>query len=781
MGNPKLQFKDKYVGIRHIGDNIYVPKNNTTFESTIYNIPRNNAPLVVVTYFQNNSDIAAQYLSKIAEDMAHSDWTLIVIDNGSTDKTWDILQSFNPGHVTYLPIKLERTFCREELRRRCMSISQEYVNDDSFIKIIDNPNIEFKRHDLKSFCFMATQEVVDEAVLLVYSIRAFHDLPIYIVCDDSTKTLISKIIDCTDIHFECSANKKDLQDIKVKYKKEFKRCGSGYHRMECLYQKIRAMEFALENESNTLFVDSDIVILDAIDDPLYEDIILSPHYWGARPHFGIYNAGYIFSAEHSFVQYWREAILKKSRFLEQEGMNHICETYDVGIFSKDHNIGFWRVTDGRQLHSRSDTFKSFHLHCFTDIPYKDVNSSSDITSIPEAAIPLNDNHNRLKNMFFSVLSHSRRPEHKTLFDIIQILKTKKYKSLPEFSTSKMIYGGWGSRSLPGPVKSSPDGKLNLKSQISFSTHRSGWKYAVQSLYDLHNEDGILFDGFLENNFGWTDHRRREIYNIPWVGFFHNPPNIPGWFMSEFSIQNLINTDEFRQSIEYCKGIYTLSEYHAKYVRKLLDVPVNAVLHPTKTDIPKFNFDAFKANENKKLINIGYWLRRLSSIYELPLSKSSIYEKWRLIPYTDKAPQQTIQQLLSQECLIHDKSIDERYSSNTKTIERLSNQEYDDALTKNIVFLDLYDSSANNAVIECIARYTPILINPIPAVIEYLGIEYPFYFNTLDEAAAKCQDIDLVNKTHLYLKEYNMAEKLTREYFKKSVTESGIYKSLNLVL
>ena len=90
---------------------------------------------------------------------------------------------------------------------------------------------------------------------------------------------------------------------------------------------------------------------------------------------------------------------------------------------------------------------------------------------------------------------------------------------------------------------------------------------------------------------------------------------------------------------------------------------------------------------------------------------------------------------------------------------------------------MYDSSANNAIIECIARATPILVNPIAAVVEYLGEEYPFYFNSLEEAAVKAKDENLVKETHQYLLSYSTRGKLSQDYFKKSMEESEVYNLL----
>jgi len=99
------------------------------------------------------------------------------------------------------------------------------------------------------------------------------------------------------------------------------------------------------------------------------------------------------------------------------------------------------------------------------------------------------------------------------------------------------------------------------------------------------------------------------------------------------------------------------------------------------------------------------------------------------------------------------------------------------LSQNIAFLHLYDSSANNALIECIARATPVLINPLPAVLEYLGPDYPFYFHTLAEAARKAEDTSLVLAAHEYLRQPALRQKLTGEYFLRSLVHSEIYRQL----
>ena len=109
---------------------------------------------------------------------------------------------------------------------------------------------------------------------------------------------------------------------------------------------------------------------------------------------------------------------------------------------------------------------------------------------------------------------------------------------------------------------------------------------------------------------------------------------------------------------------------------------------------------------------------------------------------------------------------------------LKNEDYDDLLMQNIVYLDLYDTSANNVIVECIVRNTPILINPLPGVKEYLGEDYPLYFNDRSEAGKKADDLGLIRAAYKYLQNHPIKEKLTLEYFVKSFAESKIYNLLS---
>ena len=350
---------------------------------------------------------------------------------------------------------------------------------------------------------------------------------------------------------------------------------------------------------------------------------------------------------------------------------------------------------------------------------------------------------------------------------------------------KVRLNDWGHEETTYHVPSNPEGKIDLGTQVTFFLHRSGWNYAMRALKPMHNDDGIFFHGFLEDVFCWNYFKyvKKKIipFDKPWTGFFHNPPNMPKWFSYKNSPQTILRNETFRKSLSTCAGLFTLSESHAEFMRRETNLPVSSIIHPTEIPEAQFNLEAFKQNKKKRILNIGYWLRKINSIYMLP-SDESIYKKTRVMPFSAKSRAMKTLSIFSEREKRHSpdhKNNEKLYGQNcggeTETFNMLPDNEYDELLSENIVFLDMYDSSANNAIIESIARATPVLVNPLPPIIEYLGVDYPFYFNTLEEAAKKASDFKLIKDTHQYLLECDTRKKLTPESFRKALRESEVYK------
>jgi hypothetical protein len=315
-------------------------------------------------------------------------------------------------------------------------------------------------------------------------------------------------------------------------------------------------------------------------------------------------------------------------------------------------------------------------------------------------------------------------------------------------------------------------KISVADQIrlNFGRHRSGLKYGLQHLRGLHHPKGVLLDAFIERTFSWTPERCIS-YSKSWIGFIHVPPHIPPWFHAEQSNLEIFESDPWKQSLPFCRGLFAFSKYHQRHLERVLPVSVETLLLPSEVPSLTWTWEAFESNPDKKVIQVGWWLRKLHAIYQLPPTP---FQKVLLhVGHRDMSWLMEMErQILAAEGAFRPDMYD-----SVRTIPFLSNTEYDSLLSRNIVFMFLYDVSASNAIVECIIRHTPLLINPLEAVLEYLGQDYPFYYRSLEEAAAKLMDRDLIAQTHQYLRDLPIREKLSGVYFSRAVLDSKIYRSL----
>jgi hypothetical protein len=295
-------------------------------------------------------------------------------------------------------------------------------------------------------------------------------------------------------------------------------------------------------------------------------------------------------------------------------------------------------------------------------------------------------------------------------------------------------------------------RLDLSKATSFKHHRHGWGFCINALMGIHSKSGIFCDDFVEKNFAWnlsgfykkTDNNYILPYAKPWIGFMHNPPNPPKWFDYANSPEGILSRGLFKESLKSCKCLICLSDYAANWLRQKVSVPVISVKHPTSFDCEKWNKDRFLLQKTRPLVQIGYWLRNITSIRDFRCS--SKYNKiW--LPSDLTYVNDLLNRIRSMEKDFYEK---EYMWSTVSILDKISNEQFDRLISSCVVFLNLYDSSANNAVIECIARNTPILINKIAPVVEYLGKSYPMYYNSIDEAEEMIMDTDLILSANQYL-------------------------------
>ena len=296
-------------------------------------------------------------------------------------------------------------------------------------------------------------------------------------------------------------------------------------------------------------------------------------------------------------------------------------------------------------------------------------------------------------------------------------------------------------------------------------HRGGWSSIINYFINnnFYNKNSSLrFFDTIENFFLWGNNE--FICSNNWFGVIHCSYKNPD-YLDISNISNLFKNDKFLRSLTYCKGIIVLSNYlknflDSQFEKLSINVKTYFFKHPCDVEnILNFDIDKYHLNRDKKLIQIGQQLRKLSSIYlidninfkKLWLTGTKNFDKCKKI-LIDEVNHYNINKSLL------DKNVTIKYTNTFK--------EYDELLEKNIVFIELIDASANNTILECIVRNTPIIVNKIEPVVEYLGDDYPLYFENLKDIPSLLTD-EKILEAHKYLSNLNKSE-YNIDYFCKKI-------------
>jgi polysaccharide pyruvyl transferase WcaK-like protein len=287
-------------------------------------------------------------------------------------------------------------------------------------------------------------------------------------------------------------------------------------------------------------------------------------------------------------------------------------------------------------------------------------------------------------------------------------------------------------------------------------HRHGWKYVVDNISSKicsYNPELIKLDLYVDRTFHWNREAMIEAgiipYKTPWIGIIHHT-----LYQDEsgYNCVQLLKCKEFKDSFLKCRGLIVFSKYLRNNLYKLammnnIILPkVYFIKHPTcfVDDSKLWKYGPWKFNSWKgEVIQIGSWMRDIKAIYDLDYPKKyaligkQMEDKYKMISFGDMQ-----------------KEIVYNMDMNVKIITYLENDMYDDILSRYVVFLKLKDASAVNTLLECIARNTPVVVNRLPAVEEYLGINYPLYYNNIEEVPIILKNKRLIVRTSKYLSEMN---------------------------
>ena len=310
--------------------------------------------------------------------------------------------------------------------------------------------------------------------------------------------------------------------------------------------------------------------------------------------------------------------------------------------------------------------------------------------------------------------------------------------------------------------------------INDYSHRFGWNNVLLTLYvndiitynlsDINDINNTQLVDICEKYFEWSNlDINRGIEK--WIGILHLTYNTPEYLMN-LNIKKLLNNNTFILRLPMCNTLISLSNHLNKFIsdelsnyeyinKKIIYHPINIINNINK----KFNINSYLINSEKKIIQIGQQMRIFKSFLYLKLSKHAKIWLSGNINLEENINKLKIE-LNTDTINLETYNVEHKY---------VNNNEFDNLLINNIIFIHLYDSSANNTILEAISYKTPIIVNRCSAVEEYLGKDYPLYFNNIDEVNDNFISVHKIKLANEYLININH-DKFSYKEFNQNILE-----------
>ncbi len=311
---------------------------------------------------------------------------------------------------------------------------------------------------------------------------------------------------------------------------------------------------------------------------------------------------------------------------------------------------------------------------------------------------------------------------------------------------------------------------NMISATNIIGHRGGWKHVLKALI---NHDFFVMQGdreyttfiktpnyvyvdILEHTFvkdeNWMVLKPRIDDGKKIIAFLHGtrtsrePEDI-------YHIEYYWKTQEFEHMRRRISLLITFSEHVAERVRELMQTThdmesqVSVINHPMPEGISEmFDPDRVLCPPCKRrLVALGQQHRWTSTIY---LVNTTWDRYW--LP-SSSLPKHRAFGVASAE--MRDLGIKPAtdVKSSVKIVTISSYLEYDRFVSSSVLLIHLRDANANNAVLEAIAMATPVIINRHPAAVEYLGADYPLFFDCIADISQILADIPRIEEAAQYLR------------------------------
>ena len=196
-----------------------------------------------------------------------------------------------------------------------------------------------------SFCTICTSSCKQELVGFLLSLSIHHqNATVYVMCDSNTHQeidymtpkILLNIVWLIDLNKYSQMNRAEMEAAGIW--------------SEFQMAKATVIKKALENEKDTLFLDSDTIILDTLDG------VVKGKQIGVSPQFikqvnvdetGYYNGGMLWTNQKTLPQDWIE-FTKTSRYFDQASIEDLEKKYNSFEFGENYNLQTWRFIVGKE-------------------------------------------------------------------------------------------------------------------------------------------------------------------------------------------------------------------------------------------------------------------------------------------------------------------------------------------------------------------------------------------------------------------------------------------------
>lgn len=194
-----------------------------------------------------------------------------------------------------------------------------------------------------SFCFISTYNCSHELIGMLLSLSIHHkNSKVYGLIDTETKNRL----DIIKSHLRLQLFLNVTLD-KYSNKNRSIMVNEGIWD-EFQMQKANVIKYALENEKDTMFLDSDIVFFNPINViDKSKELGVSPHYIkkSNTDEVGYYNGGCLWTKNKNVPNDWIE-FTKTSRYHDQASIEDLTKKYSFQEFGKEVNFMPWRIIVG---------------------------------------------------------------------------------------------------------------------------------------------------------------------------------------------------------------------------------------------------------------------------------------------------------------------------------------------------------------------------------------------------------------------------------------------------